>query len=154
MSHTHLRYDGGDVHAVVVLPPVQAALCCHFRQVNIHAGQQTHVRKIPYSVKFISGALAGHPSSAAALQLQRDAAVHPCGAEVDVRGNETAVFRRVGEENDAQGGETGGDGDGTEEEKNLLLETAPFPEEGGCSLVVGHVVCTFQTRLAHKVRES
>lgn len=74
-----------------------------------------------------------------ALLLQRDAAVPPGGGEVDVRGDEAAVGRRVGDEHDGQAGETIGNDGQTEEKKNLLLETSPLPEEGGCILNVAHV---------------
>ncbi len=65
-----------------------------------------------------------------ALLLQRDAAVLPRRCEVEVRGDEAAVGRRVGEEHDGQAGETVGDDAQTEEEKHLLLEPSPLPEEG------------------------
>lgn len=140
-AQTNLGRDCRNVHALVILPPVQAAFCCHIRQVDINAGQQASLRETQDVFSFVPGALARHQSAAVALLLQRDAAVLPCGGEVGVRGNEAAVVRRVGEEHDRQAGETVRDDAQTEEEKHLLLETSPFPEEGGCGFIVGHVVC-------------
>ena len=135
----YLSCDGRDVHTPVVLPPVQAALRSHMRQININARQQASVRETLHIFKFVSGALAGHQSAAVALLLQRDAAVPPGAGEVDVRRDEAAVGRRVGDEHDGEAGETVGNDGQTEEKKNLLLETSPLPEEGGCILNVAHV---------------
>lgn len=101
---TNLSSDGRSVHTPVVLPPMQAAFCCHIRQVNISPGQQASVRETHYIFKFVSGAFAGYPIAAVGVYHQRDAAVPPCGGEVDVLGNEAAVRRRVGKEHDGQGG--------------------------------------------------
>lgn len=137
--YTNLRHNGRNVDALVILPPVQAAFFRHIRQVNINTWQQASLRETLYIIKSVSGAFAGHQSAAVILLLQRDAAVPPRGGEVEVRGYEAPVWRRVGEEHDGQAGETVGDGAQTQEEKHLLLEKSPFPEEGGCSFIIGHV---------------
>lgn len=75
---------------------------------------------------------------AAPVLLQRDAAVPPRGGQIEARGYEAPVGRGVREKHDAQGGEPVGDGAQAEQEKHLLLETSPLPEESDCSLIVDH----------------
>lgn len=138
---TNLGHDGGDVHAAVILPAVHAGFLWHVRQVHIDAWLQASPREPYYVLQPVSGASAGLQSAALAVSLRRDAAVPPRGAEVDARGDEAAVRRRVGEEHDGEAGEAVGDDGHAEQEEDLLLEAAPLPEEGGGSLVVAHVAC-------------
>lgn len=88
-------------------------------------------------VQSVSGALAER-ERAAVLLLQRDAAVPPRRAQVQVRGDDASVKRRVGEEDDGQSREAVWDESQTEQEKHLLLETSPLSQEGGVRLVVRH----------------
>lgn len=78
-------------------------------------------------------------SVAAAFLLQRDAAVLPHGCQVGLRGDEAVVLRRSGQKNHRHRGVAAGDGSQAQKVKHLLLETAPFSEEGGGRVVVRHV---------------
>lgn len=137
-ASTNLRHHRRCVDALIVLPSVQTALCCNGRPVNI-SGQQAPVGKTLHLCKFVSGAEAALRSAAAAFLLQRDAAVLPRGCQVGLRGNEAVVVRAAGQKDHGQCGVAAGDGPQAQEVKDLLLETAPFPQEGGGRVVVRHV---------------
>lgn len=139
-TSTNLGHDCRRVDALIVVPSVQTALCWHGWPVHI-SRQQATVGKTLHVCEFVSGAGAAlrRAAAAAASLLQRDAAVLPRGCQVGLRGDEAVVLRRSGQKNHWQGDVTDGDGPQAQEVKNLLLEAAPFSEEGGGRIVVRHV---------------
>lgn len=137
-TFTNLRHDCWCVDAVIVLPSIQAALCCHGWPVNI-SGQQVPLGITLHVCEFVSGAEAALRCAAAAPLFQRDAAVLPHGRQVGLGGDAAVVLRRSGQKNHRQRGVTAGDGPQAQKVKHLLLKTAPFSEEGGGRVVVRHV---------------
>lgn len=122
---THLRNDGRFVDTVVVLPPVKASLRGHGGQIDVHAGQQVTLRETQQVFQSVPGA----PGGGARAALQRDAGVPPRGCQVEMRGDEAVVRRRVREEDDAHDDQSVGDCAEAESEKHLLLEAAPLSQE-------------------------
>lgn len=152
-TSTNLGHDCWRVDALIVVPSIQTALCCHGWPVYI-SRQQATVGKTLHVCEFVSGAEAALRRAAAASLLQRDAAVLPRGCQVGLRGDEAVVLRRSGQKNHRQRDVTDGDGPQAQEVKNLLLEAAPFSEEGGGRVVVRHVAPRLDSlsgRRAHRV---
>lgn len=116
---------------MVVLPPVHTAFCRHGGQVNIRSGQQASLRVTQHRVQSVPGAPAGHQSRAAPILLQRRAAVPPRRRQVQVRGQEAAVSRRVRQEDEGQGQEAVGEDTDAEEDEDGPLEASPLSQEGG-----------------------